>query len=264
MRDLVGKVAMVTGAGQNIGLAIATSFAERGAQVVGTWATPSGKDRLSGHQAGFVERFGAGLDSLHLDLRDLDAAGRAVEEVTERHGRLDIVVHNAGLRPRRKIAEVTVAEWEDVVRINLAGPFFVDQAAIPLMRACGWGRIVHVGGLDAYWGNPQRPHVVASKLGLVGLVRSLANEVARWGITVNTVVPGTIDTVRDHPEWYPELGDRFAERMVRIPMARLGGSEEVAAACAFLCSNEASYITAQELFVSGGAFPLVRQPDREY
>jgi NAD(P)-dependent dehydrogenase (short-subunit alcohol dehydrogenase family) len=127
-----------------------------------------------------------------------------------------------------------------------------------------WGRIINVGGLDAYWGKPLRAHNVSAKLGLVGLTRALANEVARFGVTVNIVIPGNIDTVRPHPEWYPQLDRIYAERRERIPMARIGTIDEVADACLFLASNLASYTTAQEFFVSGGAYPLVRQPTDDY
>jgi 3-oxoacyl-[acyl-carrier protein] reductase len=127
-----------------------------------------------------------------------------------------------------------------------------------------WGRIINIGGTDAYWGKIRRAHGVSAKLGLVGLTRAMAAEVGRFGVTVNVVVPGTIDTQRPHPEWYPEMKEGYAERLQRIPMARLGQPQEVANACLFLASELAAYTTAQELFASGGAVPLVRQTLDEY
>ncbi len=126
-----------------------------------------------------------------------------------------------------------------------------------------WGRIINIGGIDAYWGLG-RPATVASKLGLVGLTRALANEVARFGITANVVVPGAIDSVRREADWFPNPTQRERERDERIPIGRLGKHDDVAAACAFLASPASGYITGQELFVSGGAHPLVRFPETEY
>ncbi len=126
------------------------------------------------------------------------------------------------------------------------------------------GRTINIGGLDGYRGKLRRAHNVSAKMGLVGLTRALANEVARFGVTVNIVVPGTTETHRYHPEWYPQLDRIYAERRERIPMGRLGLAQEVANACLFLASELATYTTAQEFFVSGGAFLMVRQPTDDY
>jgi NAD(P)-dependent dehydrogenase (short-subunit alcohol dehydrogenase family) len=261
--DLSGHTALVTGAARNIGRATALALAAAGAHVIGTWVTPSSRDLVAAACAE-IRSAGGSAETLELDLADPAAANRTVHERVATGGVIDIVVHNAAIRPRTKLLDIDDAEWTLVHDTNLKAPFFVNQAVIPGMARRGWGRIVHISGLDAYWGNPQRAHVVASKLGAVGLVRAQANEVARWGITVNAVVPGTIDTVRPHPEWYPEAANRYAERERQIPMGHTGTSEDIARACLFLASPDAGYITGQELHVTGGAFPLVRQPDREY
>jgi len=177
---------------------------------------------------------------------------------------VDILVNNAAIRPLSKISEITLEEWDLVLATNLRAPFFLSQAVLPAMIRRKWGRIINIGGLDAYWGKPRRAHNVSAKLGLTGLTRALANEVARFGVTVNIVVPGTTDTVRPHPEWYPELEKLYNERRERIPMGRIGLPQEVANACLFLASDLATYTTAQEFFVSGGAYPLVRQPTDDY
>lgn len=257
------RIALVTGAAQNIGRAIALELAASGVEIVGTWVSPTSREMVEAvcHE---IRRGGGSATALHLDLADHRGAQAAINQLLDERGAIDIVVHNAAIRPRTKLLDITIEEWQSVIDTNLAGPFFVNQCVIPGMRSKAWGRIIHIGGLDAYWGNPQRVHVVASKLGIVGLVRAQANETARWGITVNAVVPGTIDTIRPRPEWYPETQDGFAERLSLIPMARLGRPDEIAHACRFLSSDEAGYITGQELHVTGGAFPLVRQPSREY
>lgn len=261
--DLSGRVALVTGAAQNIGRAISAALAAAGADVIMTWVTPA-SEALVAEGCEQIRAAGGKAESARLDLLDVEGAQKAVSELGEQKKVIDIVVHNAAIRPRTPIANVTPAEWHMVLDTNLTGPFFVNQVLIPGMRAQSWGRIIHIGGLDAYWGNPQRPHVVASKLGLVGLVRTQANETARWGITVNAVIPGTIDTVRRVAEWYPEVKDNFSERLSQIPMGRLGQPSEVGDACVFLASDHAAYITGQELRVTGGAFPIIRQPSREY
>jgi NAD(P)-dependent dehydrogenase (short-subunit alcohol dehydrogenase family) len=229
-----------------------------------TWASPGSRE-LVDTLCGEIRSTGGTATSLNLNLTDPVSSSHAVAEFIDGEGAsVDIVVHNAAVRPRRRLLEVTLEEWHMVMDTNLTAPFFINQRLIPHMRSVGWGRIIHIGGLDAYWGTLQRPHVVASKSGVIGLVRAQANEVARWGITVNAVIPGVIDTTREVLDWYPDVASGFAERKTVIPMGKLGQPIDVANACAFLASDQAGYITGQELFVTGGAHPLVRQPSREY
>ena len=196
----------------------------------------------------------------------MDSIGDAVSEINRDLGGIDILVNNAAIRPHARIADVSAAEWDSVMATNLRGPFFLSQAVIPGMREKQWGRIINIGGVDACWGNPQRPHVVSSKAGLVGLTRALANETARWGITVNIVVPGGFNTERQAPEGYTKSDLRKLKQahQERVPMGRVGEPDELAGAVVFLASMQASYITGQELLVSGGAFPALRQPEHEY
>jgi 3-oxoacyl-[acyl-carrier protein] reductase len=198
------------------------------------------------------------------DMADVAGLRAAVRRIEQEFGGVDILINNAAVRPNSKITAITVEEWDRVLDTNLRGPFFLSQAVLPGMVRRNWGRIINVGGVDAYWGKTRRAHNVSAKLGLVGLTRTLANEVARHGVTVNIVIPGTTDTYRHTPEWYPELDRMYDERKERTPMARLGTPREVAEACVFLASGLASYTTAQEFFVTGGAFPLVRSPSEDY
>jgi 3-oxoacyl-[acyl-carrier protein] reductase len=254
--SLAGKVALITGGNRNIGRSIAVAFAEAGATPVITYHQDEAAARAVVDE---IVAAGGRASLVQADLADVDRLKGLVGEIEDEVGAVDILVNNAANRPNSKISEITVAEWDWVFAVNLRAPFFLCQAVLPAMVRKSWGRIINIGGTDAYVGKPRRAHGVSAKLGLVGLSRALAVEVARFGVTVNTVVPGTIDTVRPHPEWYPGLETGFAERQERIPMVRLGRPQEVADACLYLASDLAGYTTAQELFVNGGAFPLVRQ-----
>lgn len=258
---IAGRVALITGGNRNIGRCIALTFAQVGATPVILY----GEDEEAARKVcAEASEHGVRSQMFQADLADVARLRDLVKEIESTFGGVDILVNNAAIRPATKISQITVEEWERVFAINLRAPFFLSQAVLPQMVQKRWGRIVNIGGSDAYLGKNRRAHGVSTKLGLVGLTRALATEVARFGVTVNTVVPGTIDTVRPRPEWYPELESGFAERKERIPMGRLGTPQEVANACLFLASELASFTTGQELFVTGGAYPLVRQPAEEY
>jgi 3-oxoacyl-[acyl-carrier protein] reductase len=258
---IAGRVALITGGNRNIGRCIAVTLAKAGVTSVILF----GRDENAARQtcAEIGEHGGVRAGMYQADLTDVERLRGVVKEIEQELGGVDILINNAAIRPARKISEITVEEWDLVFATNLRAPFFLSQAVLQGMVRKGWGRIVNISGTDAYWGKNRRAHGVSTKLGLVGLTRALASEVARFGVTVNTVVPGTIDTVRPRPDWYPELKSGFAERRKRIPMARLGKPQEVANACLFLASELATFTTGQELFVTGGV-PLVRQPLEEY
>jgi 3-oxoacyl-[acyl-carrier protein] reductase len=261
MCGIAGKVALVTGGNRNIGRSIATAFARAGAVVVIFYRDDA---QTAQNLCAEIVKDGGRAGCYQVDLADVEALRRAVGETEQVFGTVDILVNNAAIRPSQKIAEITVADWDRVMATNLRAPFFLSQRVLPAMVRKRWGRIINIGGLDAYWGKPRRPHNVSAKLGLVGLTRALANEVARFGVTVHAVIPGNIDTHRYIPQWYPNRDKMHQERVERIPMARLGLSDEVAKTCLFLASDLASYTTGQELFVSGGGYPLVRHPVDDY
>ena len=199
-----------------------------------------------------------------VDLADVPNLQSVIARVAAECGAIDILINCAANRPRTKIMDITVAEWDSVHATNLRALFFLSQAVLPGMVAKGWGRIINIGGIDAYYGKTIRAHNVAAKLGIVGLTRALANEVARHGVTVNAVVPGRINSVRQRPEWYPKETTTQNFGVERIPMARVGENADVAAACLFLATPAAGYITGQELLVTGGLHPLLREIDDEY
>jgi 3-oxoacyl-[acyl-carrier protein] reductase len=258
---IAGKVALVTGGNRNIGRSTALALAGAGVHAAILYAHD---EKAAREVCAEIAAEGVRAASFQADLADVERLRGVVKEVEGTLGEVDILVNNAAIRPNPKFSEITVEDWDRVFATNLRAPFFLCQAVLPGMIRKNWGRIINLGGTDAYWGKVRRAHGVAAKLGLVGMTRALALEVARFGVTVNVVVPGTIDTVRPRPDWYPGLETGFADRLERLPMARLGKPDEVADACLFLASARAGYTTGQELFVSGGAVPMVRQPLEEY
>ena len=256
-----GRIAVVSGGNRNIGRSIVLTLAQEGVTPVVLYRDGADEARKVCAE---VEAIGARAAMYQADLADTSSLAPLVKQIEKDHGGIDILVNNAAIRPNTKISKITLEEWDLVFNTNLKAPFFLSQAVLPGMIKRNWGRIINIGGTDAYWGKVRRAHGVSAKLGLVGLTRAMALEVARFGVTINVVIPGTIDTQRPHPEWYPEMKTGYAERLERIPMARLGHPQQVANACLFLASELASFTTAQELFASGGAVPLVRQTLDEY
>lgn len=226
MSELDGRVALVTGAARNIGRAIALELAAAGASV-------AVNARASKNE---IESVAAEIGSLGIlaDVTDEQAVLAMVSQIVARYGRLDILVNNAAVR---------AGSWDEVTRTILDGAWHCAQACMPHLRA--HGAIVNIGGLSAHTGAAGRPHVVAAKLGLVGLTRALAHDLAPEGVTVNCVVPGLIDTARASPSAH---GERVG------PVGRRGTPQDVAAAVRFLAGPGARYITGQTLHVSGGAF----------
>ena len=165
-------------------------------------------------------------------------------------GRVDILVNNAGLRDVKSFTDMTLEDWRYVNGVNMDGPFFCSKAVVPGMIERGWGRIINVSGLNAFKGRSDWAHVCAGKMGALGMTRALSVELAPSGINVNHIVPGAYDTSRSPTQ------ERFEQpqRVVGIPVGRLGLPEELAKACAFLASDEASFVTGQTIHVNGGAF----------
>ncbi|MEI7679883.1 MAG: SDR family oxidoreductase [Betaproteobacteria bacterium] len=258
---VAGRVALITGGGRNIGRAVALTLAGAGALPVIMYNEDA---KTAQGVVDEVIAAGGRAGLCQADLADVAQCQAAVKKVAAEFGDIDILINNAAVRPHSKISQISLEEWDRVLSVNLRAPFFLSQAVLPAMVRKKWGRIINMGGSDGYNGKPRRAHGVSSKMGLVGLTRALANEVAQFGVTVNIVVPGTIDTQRPHPEWYPGVENGFAARMTRVAMGRQGQSQEVANACLFLASDLATYTTGQEMFVSGGSAPIVRQPEEEY
>ena len=173
-----------------------------------------------------------------------------VEAVSKELGSVDVLVNNAGIRPRQSFLEIEPEDWDRVLRTNLTSVYACSRAVVEPMMERGFGRIINITGVDGVGGAPHRAHNVACKAGMIGLTKALAMELGSSGITVNAVAPGAFDTTRDpknYPEWPPP-----AEFFARLPVPRLGQPEEVGTLCAFLASEAAGYITGQTIHTNGG------------
>ncbi len=242
---LAGRVALVTGGARNIGRAIAIALAEAGAAVV-----VNCRQARADAEAVVAEiEAGGGKAMCHLaDVTDEAAVAAMMQATLARFGRLDILVNNAAVRDVTAIDAIDLATWRRVTGIILDGAFICVKAALPALRASGAGAIVNIGGMSGHTGAAGRPHVVAAKLGLVGLTRGLAFDLAPDGITVNCVVPGLIDTAREGSS-----GTGTAHKHSGL-LGRRGRPEEVASVVRLLCGPEGRYVTGQEWHVNGGAY----------
>jgi NAD(P)-dependent dehydrogenase (short-subunit alcohol dehydrogenase family) len=250
--ELAGRVALITGGSRNIGRALALRFAAAGASVAITYNTDA--DNAATTLRLITERGGT-AQAYRTSLEEPEAPERLHAAVSNDFGTVDLLVNSAAIRPRQPLGEVSAEAFDAVFAVNVRAGFLLAQAVAPGMRAKGFGRILFFGGLSSYIGQPSRAAVMASKLAVVGVARSLAFELAPAGVTVNVVVPGRIDTERGALEHYGPARDRAAQAAL-VPVGRLGSTEDVAELCLFLVSPAASFLTGQELFVTGGAYPL--------
>ena len=240
---LEGKVALVTGSGRNIGRATILKLAAEGANVVVNART---NRQEADSVAAEARALGVETLSILADVADRHQVASMVAQTMERFGKIDILINNAAVRPHKPFTEVTLEDWEEVRGVVLDGAFYCTHAVIPSMVENQYGRILFFTGDGAFQGGAQRAHVSAAKMGLVGLARSLASEFAPQNIRVNVVSPGSIDTTREHPEWYPQ---QQVPNASRIPLGRQGTVDEIAATCLFLVSDDGGFITGQSIHV---------------
>jgi 3-oxoacyl-[acyl-carrier protein] reductase len=243
--NFAGKVALVTGAGKNIGRTIALDLAANGASLVVNGRSDRGA--VDGVVAEINAAGGQAIGCM-ADVADPVQVQAMIETAVAAFGGLDILVSNAGLRRQTAFLEMSLAEWREILSVALDGAFILCRAAVPHMLGRGGGGIVALSGISTHVGTPQRCHVSASKAGLEGLMRALAIELAPMGITCNTVAPGAVDTVRG-----ASAGAVPATRS-DIPLGRKAAMEEISAAVRFLASADGRFITGQTLHVNGGAF----------
>jgi 3-oxoacyl-[acyl-carrier protein] reductase len=245
MIDLSGRVALVTGASRGIGRAIAMQLAARGAHVVAA--------ARADHAAGTVHEItaaGGKAEAASVDVSDASSADAFVADALARHGRIDVLVNNAGIARDQLMLRMKREDWDAVLATNLSAAFSLTQAVLKPMIRQKSGRIICISSVVGQSGNPGQANYAASKAGLIGFAKAVAQEVGSRNITVNVVAPGLIAT-----DMTRELtGDAHDTWASRIPLKRLGSPEDVAAAVCFLASDEASYITGQVLAVNGGMY----------
>jgi 2-hydroxycyclohexanecarboxyl-CoA dehydrogenase len=229
------KVAVVTGGASGIGQAIAARLRTDGYRVATLDRTPSDEDL-----------------AFTVDVTDRAQIDAALSEIREQAGPVSILVTAAGISGFTPFTEITFADWSRMIDVNLNGVFHCIQAVLPDMIEAGWGRIVNISSSSTHSGVPTMTHYVAAKSGVNGLTKSLALEYGPSGITVNAVPPGFIDTPMLRGAQDVSFMSRIEDTIAQTPVRRMGQPEDIAAACAFLISEEAGYITGQILGVNGG------------
>ena len=245
MIDLSDRVAFVTGASRGIGRAIALRLAASGAAVAAC-----AREDHAGGVAAEITAAGGSAAALSADVTGAGELQAAVRAALDRFGRIDILVNNAGIARDQLLMRMKPEEWDAVIATNLTAAYSCTQAVLRPMLKQRWGRVINVGSVVGQSGNPGQANYAASKAGLIGFSKALAQEVAARGITVNVVAPGFIET-----DMTAALtGAARAALAERIPAGRLGRPEDVAAAVCYLAAEEASYITGQVIGVNGGMY----------
>jgi len=243
--ELAGKVAVITGGARNIGRAIARSLAAGGATVM----VNANTSRKEGEETVAMIQKAGGKAALCMgDVTDPKAVRNLVDETLKQFGRIDLLVNNAAIRAETPFEKITLEEWRRVISIVLDGAFLATQACLPHLVKAGGGAVVNIGGLTGHRGALHRSHVVAAKGGLAAMTKAVALDLADQNITVNCVVPGTVETVRGLPG-APERPDY---RRTLPPAGRRGAPEEIAAMVRMLCGPDARYITGQSIHINGG------------
>jgi acetoacetyl-CoA reductase len=236
----MSRVAIVTGGTRGIGEAISLALRDMGMTVAANYGGNDEKARA------FSDR--TGIKAYRWDVGDYEACQAGCAQVSEELGPVDVVVNNAGITRDGVLAKMSYDDWNDVMRINLGGCFNMAKACFPGMRERGWGRIVNIGSINGQAGQYGQVNYAAAKSGIHGFTKALAQEGAKTGITVNAIAPGYIDT-----DMVAAVPPPVLEKIVaKIPVGRLGEAGEIARGVAFLCSEEAGFVTGSTLSINGG------------
>lgn len=244
----ISRVAVVTGAASGMGAAISRRLADRGHRVALLDLDGEGAERIAKE----LRTQGARAVSRAVDVSDRAAVDEALRDVRSELGPIAIMVTSAGIDAFDSFGDIAVEAWDRVIAVNLTGTFHCLQAALPDMLGARWGRIVTISSSSAQSGTTRMAHYVASKGGVIALTKALALELAPHGITVNTIPPSIIDTPMARRAAKDGDVASFDALAARTPVGRAGTPDDVAAACAFLCSDEAGFITGQQIGVNGG------------
>jgi 3-oxoacyl-[acyl-carrier protein] reductase len=245
-KELNGRVALVTGAGRNIGRAIALELAAGGAAIV-----VNARSNMAEAQAvaGEIEAAGGQALAVTGDVADATAVNAMVDAAVARFSRIDYLVNNAAMRGEKPLQDMTYAEWRSVLDVTLDGAFHCVKACLPHLKQSGAGAIVNMGGLSAHAGSKDRAHVLTAKSGLAGFTRALACDLAGANVTVNCVAPGLVTTAR--PKDFVEPQHHAIHHTLS---GKRGAPQDIATLVRFLCGPGARYITGQTIHASGGAF----------
>lgn len=250
MATSTSRVAVVTGGGSGIGLGVARRFAAEGHRVALLDNQAEAAEKAA---AELREQQGATVVAREVDVADWAAVHEAFRKVHDELGPVGILVTSAGIESFDPAVGITEDTWQRILAVNLTGTFSCIQAALPDMIDAGWGRIVTISSSSAQSGAPHMAHYAASKGGVIGLTKALARELARNGITVNTIPPSLVDTPMARQAEARGVVD--VDRMAAmVPLGRAGTPDDIAAACSFLCSEGGSYITGQVIGVNGGMY----------
>ena len=242
---LSNKIAVITGASKGIGKAIAQVFAREGATIVLVSRSEPELQAL----LNTIKTNGGQGDYFKADISRENDVIKMIDYAHNKYGRIDIIIHNAGIYPKSRIENMATAEWNQVLATNLDSAFYIVKAVTPIMKAQHYGRIVFTSSISGpRVGLPGVAHYTASKAGLNGFMKTAAIELAKYNITINAVEPGNIMT-----EGYADVGQEQIDSMTRaVPLGRLGNPEDVAYSHLFLASDESQYITGQSIIVDGG------------
>jgi 3-oxoacyl-[acyl-carrier protein] reductase len=243
---MTNRTAFVTGASRGIGRAIALALGKEGARIVVASNEPENNEKVASE----IREAGGEAVTVYLDLTSPDSVKDAFGTVLKQFGHIDILVNNAGVTKDGLAVRMKPADWDLVLNINLRGAFLAAQQALPGMMKERWGRIINIASVVGQSGNPGQANYVASKAGVIGLTKALAQEVGSRNITVNAIAPGFIETDMT-AKLTPEQRDGM---LTRVPLKRAGQPEDVAAAVKFLASDDAAYITGHVLAVNGGMY----------
>ena len=243
---LDGQVALVTGASRGIGAVVAQRLAQEGAAVAVNYQA---SETAAAQVVAAITAAGGNAAAFLADVSQEDAARELVDRVMAQWGRLDILVNNAGITRDRLLLRMTPADWDEVLQVNLRGAFLCTKYVMPHLIRRRQGRVINMSSVVGLSGNPGQANYAAAKAGLIGFTKAVAREVASRNITVNALAPGFIDTGGMVEQMTAEARQQV---LTRIPMARFGSADDVAAAVAFLCGPGAGYITGQTLTIDGG------------
>ena len=243
---LDGQVALVTGASRGIGAVVAQRLAQEGAKVAVNYQASAAS---AAAVVAAIAAAGGYAIAIPADVSQEDAAQALVQQTLEQWGRLDILVNNAGITRDRLLLRMTPQDWDEVLQVNLRGAFLCTKYVMPHLIRRRSGRVVNMSSVVGLSGNPGQANYAAAKAGLIGFTKAVAREVASRHITVNALTPGFIDTGGMVEQLTAEARQQV---LARIPMARFGSADDVAAAVAFLCGPGAGYITGQTLTIDGG------------